>query len=164
MPKAPLKILVINPGTRYLGIALFEGSELLDWGVKVIKGKWSREKMEMAKKTVSILMDCWGPDILAIKLLHRARSSRNLKGFVAKVKELSKRRGLKIYQYSIKELEDFFSPEEKINKRKLAEIIASQHPELLPELEKERSHKNPYHLRMFEAVALGSMCSHQLDK
>jgi hypothetical protein len=164
MPGKPLKILAINPGTRYLGTAFFEGTELLDWRVKVIEGKWSGEKMEIAKKTVSILMDCWRPDVLAIKLLHPARSSRNLKGFVAKVKELSKRRGLKIYQYSIKELEDFFSPEEEINKRKLAEIIASQHPELLPELEKERSRKNPYHLRMFEAVALGLMCFHQLDR
>ena len=163
MPKE-LKILAINPGSRYLGVASFQQAELRDWGVKVLKGKWSGEKMEMAKKTVSILMDCWRPDVLAIKLLHPARSSRNLKGLVAKVKELSKRRGLKVYQYSIKELEDFFSPKERINKRKLTEIIALQHAELLPELEKERSRKNPYHLRMFEAVALGSMCFHQLDR
>jgi Holliday junction resolvasome RuvABC endonuclease subunit len=163
MPRE-LKILGINPGTRYLGVAIFEGGELLDWGVKVIKGKRSEERTKMAKKIVSLLIDCGGPEVLAIKLLHPARSSKNLKRLVSQIKELSKRRGLKVYQYSIKELEDFFSPEEKINKRKLAEIVALEYPELLPELEKEKSHKNPYHMRMFEAIALGSMCFHHLDR
>jgi hypothetical protein len=164
MPRRLIKILALNPGTRYLGIAVFEGAELLDWGVKVLKGKWSVQKMERAKKIVSLLIDCWRPDVLAIKLLYSSRSSEDLKRLVARIKELPKRRGLKVYQYSIKELETFFSPEVKINKKKLAELVASAYPVLLHELEREKSHKNPYHLRMFEAVALGSMCFHQLDR
>jgi len=31
MPQNPLKVLGINPGTRYLGIAYFYGDDLLDW-------------------------------------------------------------------------------------------------------------------------------------
>ena len=34
-----LKILAINPGTRYTGVAVFVGTDLRDWAVKVIKGK-----------------------------------------------------------------------------------------------------------------------------
>jgi type VI protein secretion system component VasA len=45
----------------------------------------------------------------------------------------------------------------------MAKLVASEYPILYHELEKERSHRNPYYIRMFEAVALGSACLHQLD-
>jgi len=164
MHKKPLKILGINPGTRYLGIALFQGPELRDWGVKVIKGKWSKEKMAKVRMIVSRLIEQYGPNVLAIKKLHPCRSSPNLSQLVSGIKELSRRKGLKVYQFSVIDLETFFSPEESMNKKEMAEMLASEYPALLHELEKERSHRNPYHLRMFEAVALGSICFHHLDK
>jgi hypothetical protein len=157
-----VKILAINPGSKYLGVAIFQGLELKDWGVKIIKGKGLKAKMEKVKKEIFFLIDCWRPNVLAIKLLHPSRSSETLNEIVKKIKQIGRRKGLRIYQYSIKELEDFFSSKERINKQELAEILVSKYPELLSEYEKERNHKNPYHIRMFEAVALGSVCSHKL--
>jgi len=61
------KILAINPGTRYLGIAVFEGQELLDWRVKVIKGKWSKDKQHKTLAVARLFMDQYEPDVLAIK-------------------------------------------------------------------------------------------------
>jgi len=104
------------------------------------------------------------PDVLSIKMLHPSRTSPNLNQLVNRIKELSRRKGLKVYQYSIKELEDFFYPEGRINKRQLAEIIASRYTILSHELKREKAHRNPYHIRMFEAVALGSICLHRLEK
>jgi Holliday junction resolvasome RuvABC endonuclease subunit len=164
MLKRPLTILGINPGSKYLGIAVFRGSELRDWGIKVIKGKWSRQKLEKILKIIAGFIEQYKPQALAIKKIHPSRSSSNLDNLVLKIKTLSKRKGLKVYQYSIKELESFFSQDERINKKKLADIIASEYPALFNELNREKSHKNPYHIRMFEAVALGSVCFHQLDK
>lgn len=164
MLKKPLTILGINPGSRYLGIAVFRGPELRDWRVKIIKGKRPKEKMEKIKEIVSSFIELYQADALAIKKLHPSRRSPNLKRLVAKIKEMSKRKGLKVYQYSIGDLEVFFSLEERINKGKLAEIITSKYPFLVHELEKEKSHRNPYHIRMFEAVALASACFQQLDK
>lgn len=164
MPKKPLRIMGINPGTRYMGIAIFQGTELRDWQVKNIAGKWSKEKMGKAKMIVSSLIEQYEPDALAIKKLHPSRSSPNLNRLVEKIKELAKGKSLRICHYSIKDLEGFFSPEERMDKKKLAEIIASKYPFLSHELEKEKSHRNPYHLRMFEAVALGKICFHHLDK
>jgi len=83
---------------------------------------------------------------------------------VAKIKEFSKRKGLRVYQYSMKDLEKFFSPEEKINKKQMAELVASEYPFLFQPLQKEKGNKNPYAIRMFEAIALGIRCFHQLDK
>ena len=164
MLKKPLTILGVNPGSRYLGIAVFQGPELRDWRVKIIEGKGLKEKMEKIKEIILSFIELYQPNVLAIKKLRPSRSSLNLNRLVEKIKELSKRKGLKVYRYSIKDLEVFFSPEERINKKKLAEIITSKYSSLVHELKKEKDNKNPYHIRMFEAVALGSVCFHQLDK
>jgi len=164
MPKKPLKIIGINPGTRHLGIAIFQDSELRDWGVKVFRGRWSKAKKEKIIKTLLSFIDQYESSILAIKKLHPSRSSQNLRQVVARIKEFSKRRNLKVYQYSIKELERFFHPEEKLNKKKLTKILTSEYPDLFHELNREKKNKNPYYIRMFEAVALASVCFHQLDR
>ena len=163
MPKKITKILAINPGTRYLGIAVFEGPELLDWRVKVIKGKWSKEKQQKTLAVARLFIDQYEPDVLAIKKLHRSRSSANLNLLVSRIKQVSKRKGLRIHQYSIKDVESFFFPGVKSNKNKLAETITLKYPFLLHEFKKEKSNKNSYHIRAFEAVALGAVCSQQLE-
>ena len=76
MPKKPPRILAVNPGSRYIGIAVFRGPELLDWGVKVVAGKTPSGKLGSVR---AILRDCverYDPDVLVIKRLHRSRSSR----------------------------------------------------------------------------------------
>jgi len=137
-----------------MGIAVFSGTELLDWGVKNIEGRWSKGKMEKAMAVVIGLIGQHEPDVLSIKKLHPSRTSSNLNRLVGRIKELSNRKGLRVCQYSIKELEGFFCPEGGINKRELAEMVASEYPVLSHELKKEKTHRNPYYLRMFEAVAL----------
>ncbi|HUU50573.1 MAG TPA: crossover junction endodeoxyribonuclease RuvC [Nitrospinota bacterium] len=164
MPKEQLKIIGINPGTRYLGVAVFQGSELMDWRVKVLKGKWSKEKMKRAVEIISEFIDRYEPGALAIKKLHPSRRSRNLAQLTAKIKEFSRRKGLKVFQYSIKEVEEFFIKEDKLNKKNMAEAIVLENPALFHELQKEKAHKNPYFIRVFEAVALTSVCFYQLDK
>jgi len=164
MPKRTLKIIGINPGKRYLGIAVLQGPELMDWRVKVLKGKWSKEKMKRAVEIISEFIDRYEPGVLAIKKLHPSRRSKNLNRLVARIKEFSRRKGLKVYQYSIKDLEGFFIQEGKLNKKNLAELIASEYPVLFYELKREKTNKNHYYFRMFEAVALASLCFHQLDR
>lgn len=163
MVKKIITIIGINPGTRYLGISVFHGSELRDWRVKVIKGKLPKEKIKRAMTIVSGLIKQYKPSALAIKKVHTSRSSLNLNKLVTKIKKSSKSKKLKIYEYSIKELETFFSPEGRVNKKKMTEIIASKYPVLFNEFNREKDRKNPYHIRMFEAVALGSICFYQLD-
>ncbi len=103
------------------------------------------------------------PDVLAVKRLNPARSSAGLDRLVGKIIALSEKQGITVYRYGIKELEAFFHSEGRSNKRKMAELIAAEYPVLHGELNLEKRNKNPYHLRMFEAVALGAMCFHQMD-
>jgi Holliday junction resolvasome RuvABC endonuclease subunit len=163
MPKKTPIILGINPGAKYLGLAVFRGSELRDWRIKVTKGKWANEKYRKILAILSVFIEQYSPDVFAIKRLNPSRSSAGLDRLVRKIIALSEKKGIRVYQYGIKELEAFFDPAGRSNKKKMAEIIALEYPVLLRELNSEKRNKNRYHLRMFEAVALGAMCFHQLD-
>ncbi len=109
-------------------------------------------------------MDDCEPGVLAIKKLHPSRCSKNLKLLTAWIKDLCRKKGLRTLQFSIKELEEFFLKNEKLNKENLTKIISSEYPELIHEIYKETRNKNPYYIRMFEAVALASIGFYQLDK
>lgn len=164
MPENTLRILGVNPGTKYLGLAVFLGPELRDWGLKTFKGKWSKEKMRRIRGVVSSQITKYGINILVIKKLHPSRSSTNLKKLVIEIKNYCRKKGLKIFSYSIQELEANFSDEKRINKKTLAELLAQEYPEISRELTKERKNKNPYFWRLFEAVALGSSGYYQNGK
>ncbi|MBI4766602.1 MAG: crossover junction endodeoxyribonuclease RuvC [Deltaproteobacteria bacterium] len=164
MPENNLHILGINPGTKYTGFAIFYGPELRDWGVKGFKGKWSKEKLKKIKESITGLINQYSINTLAIKKLHPARSSANLKKLVAEIENHAREKGLKIFSYSLKELETYFSKEKKINKKTLAELMVKDYPILYHDFEKEQKSKNPYFSRLFEAVALASACYSQKRK
>ena len=158
MLKKSLRTLAINPGTRYVGVAVFQDWDLLDWRIKLLDGKWSKEKIDKILKMVGEDIELYHINSIAVKKLHPSRSSQNLRLLVSRIKGLAKRKRIKVYEYSIKELEDIFLNDKRHNKKALAEKMVADYPFLIHELERENSHKNPYHLRMFEAVALGAAC------
>jgi hypothetical protein len=95
--------------------------------------------------------------VIAIKKPHPARSSKNLNLLVSKIKALAKRYRISIRSFSINVLERLLLENEKPNRRNLAEKVATKYPAIGYELKAEKSHKNSYHLRMCEAVALGML-------
>ena len=163
MNRKPLRIIGINPGTRYLGIAVFEGPELMDWRVKTFIGKWTKEKAERILEMMIEQIELYNINTIAIKKLHPARSSKNLNLLVLRIKRLANKNRIKVYQYSIKEPEKFFLEGEKPNKRNLADSVVAEYPMLVYELNKEKSRKHSYYMRTIEAVALGMKIKNALN-
>ena len=154
----------INPGSRYLGFAVCCGAELRDWGVKNIQGGNLKAKLSKIQRIMASFIHQYQPETLAIKNLNLSQSSENLNKIAAEIMSLAESHNLVIYQYRGKALKRFFSPEKKINKKELSELVAGEHPILFHELEEERRHKHPYRIRMFEAVALATACFNELGK
>jgi Holliday junction resolvasome RuvABC endonuclease subunit len=163
MNRKPLRIIGINPGTRYLGIAVLDGSELLDWRIKALEGKWSEEKIKKVTEILSELFDQYEPNVLVIKKLHPSRRTENLLRLTNKIKDFVRQKKMKVFKYSIKEIEKLLIEGEKLNKRNLIEAMVKLYPMLHHDLKIEQSHKNRYHVRMFEAVALAAACSQSQD-
>ena len=157
-------MLAINPGSRYLGIAVFYDQELRDWGIKVVKGKCGQEKIETAMNIIFEIINQHQIGIIALKALHPSRSSDHLDQLVRRIKDSAKRKSLKIHEYPLAAVESNLAEGGKINKRQLAELISQTYPYLSHELEKEKYNLNPYHVRMFEAVALGLVCLNDVNK
>jgi Holliday junction resolvasome RuvABC endonuclease subunit len=161
MPKESPRILAINPGSRYIGFAAFRGPELLDWGVRVISATTPRGRVRVAGQILKEAIDRFRPDVLAVKRLHSSRTSISLDRLTDSIRELSRRRKIKVRQYSITELKKVLCSGAKGNKRRLAAEVAATYPVLSRDFQKEMANRHPYYLRMFEAVALGVVCYRQ---
>ncbi len=165
MPTKELpRILAVNPGSRYIGFAAFQGPELLDWGVRVISARTPRGKVRVAGHILTEALERFRPDLLAVKRLHASRTSTSLDRLTESIRDLSRRRKLRVHEYSITELKSAICPEAKGSKRRLAAVVAALYPILSRDFLKEMANRNPYYLRMFEAVALGVVCYRQLGE
>jgi len=162
--REPIKILSIVPGTKYLGVALFYGAELRDWRIKCLNTKGTENKIKKAKEIILDFLQRYNPQVLTIKKLNPKRSSKNLNNLARKIREFARRKGLTVYQLKLSEIKKPIAHGERINKKKLAEIMVSRYPELLFDFKKEEKNENIYYERMFEAVALGLACFYKVDR
>ena len=167
----PKRILGINPGAVHTGYALLQSSELRYWGVKNVAGKWSSEKKEKIVREYQTLLDVYRPDYVALKKLHTARSSPELRETVEKLKLLCHIRRIPVYEYPIQYFEEMILSD-NMNKKGLVDSITELYPILFNEAEKERiqfkqnrkrTRERIYYTWMFEAVALAHVCFNQID-
>lgn len=163
MPKKEINILAVNPGTKYLGLAAFQGPDLVYWGVKVRKGKWSKEKLKNTERIIINLVDQHEITVLTLKKPHSSRTSRNLNRLVAAVGRLAKRKRLQLHLYSLNDLKNFLAFGMRINKIDLAGLAVARYQFLIHQLEKEKKNKHPYFTRMFEAIAAGILAFNRLN-
>ncbi len=158
------RIMAVNPGSRYMGYAVFIGTEPYDWGIKSLKGRSFEERKRKFEHFLSDIAESYAINSLAIKSLHPARSSTNLDRMAAFVKEWAKRKGISVHGYSAEEIETSNSVPGRLNKAKLMEAVATCYPFLYHDLENARKKRFPYLVRMFEAIALAMSYLSDLEK
>jgi Holliday junction resolvasome RuvABC endonuclease subunit len=166
----PLKIISIKPGTKYMAIAVLDNQDLVYWRNKKIR------HMEMSdyqtinnlKNTFNKLIEFWKPEIIAVEdILFYAQARKNslLKILVQEIKNIGKERKIRVYLYSPVLVRKFFCKKERINKMNTARILVNQYPWLYKKYEKEskkRWYEFKFGLRIFDAIAVGLYCFHQL--
>jgi len=163
MLQESVTILAINPGTKYIGIAIFQPPDLVYWGIRVLKGKWSQEKIRNVEIALQKLIDQYKVNLLVLKKLHASRSSKNLNCLVKSIANLAKKKRIKLCLYSLSDIKKLLAAGMKTNKMAIAEIVTNRYPFLIHEFERERKHKHPYFVRMFEAIAAGILAFNRLD-
>lgn len=156
MPKERINILAINPGNRYVGIAVFLGTELYDCAVRLMKGK-------TVQTIITEYIDRYDLHCIALKKLHLSRTSQQLQMQVSEIKRYAAHRELIINELSIDEVEKTLLAGKRKNKLLLIEEVVARYPFLMHELHHEKENKNPYLIRMFEAVGIGTVCVSQFD-
>ena len=163
MQREQLRILAINPGSRYLGFAVFYGTDLREWRVRAMRQDSFQEKVKDVRALMSEIVSRYGVNTLATKKLDPFRSSKELQNLITRIKDAGKAIGLKVSEYSISEVKSHFFPRVRANKRQLMEDVVSRYPFLFHELERAQNGKHPYFIRMFEAIAVGVVCCSKLE-
>ena len=162
----PVKILAIDPGTRHLGVAVLEGSDLIYATVKNVKDqpKTPKDKVCKIEKIIARLIATYRPDILAIEktLTVQLKSSPLITPLTRAIKKQARSKKLKVLEYAPKVVRQFICQDGKATKMKAAEIIVNKfYPWLRPYLEKDLRKKwweGKYWLSMFNAVGLALTC------
>jgi hypothetical protein len=157
------QVIAINPGWRYLAIAIFDEYELSEWRLKNLAGKGAKRKLEKVMSILAGFIERYSLNTLVIKKLHPARSSANLKNMTARIEAYCRKKGMAVSSYPIKELERRILDDSRINKKELIKVMTAEYPELTQELNREARNRHPYFIRLFEAVALGHICLREIE-
>ena len=149
------KIIAIDPGTRYQGIAVFQGKELIFSSVKNLHEKGPRRKrLKEIEKLFFSLIEDYAPTVLAIKGPF-PEQPRFLKAIIDEIKHLARKERIRVREFSPLAVRKIICGNADATKKDVAELVSSIYPELKIRLNQDRKSKERYWGHMFDAVGLG---------
>jgi RNase H-fold protein (predicted Holliday junction resolvase) len=171
-----IKILAVNPGPKYLGLAMFKDVELVYWAIKKLRSEEMSRSQLFAKvgQIVGTLVSDYKPDFMVIgePAPRRIKDSPALKGIAARIKSMGKRKVRRVYIFPALKVRKHLCQGEKPTKMNVGRIIVTRYyPWLYHRYEKDRRKdekgqwwKRKYHTCLFDAVALGIYGYQKLNK
>ena len=160
MPQKNLRILAIDPGTRFMGVAFLDKGRLIYHGVKIIKkGSSPNDNLQYARRIILRLIKDFKPQILVVEKAFFAnnRNAALLNVLIDEIKDIARRKQLKLVSYAPSSLKKFITGNGWASKEQVAMAIVSKYPQLKVYLTQDRAWKERFHQNMFDAVALGIM-------
>jgi Holliday junction resolvasome RuvABC endonuclease subunit len=161
MPRTTsLRVLAIAPGTRHLGVAVFEGKELVRFGVKTFEGKKTAQSLSTKiEKCLEDLHQRHLPTTLAVEEVFYAQARRSplLRPLITTVKRWGRKKGLRVVSYLPPNVKERICTGKR-TRRNLAEAVVRRFSFLRSFLKESRTHNaRQYWQQMFDAVALGML-------
>lgn len=153
--KIQFRVLAVDPGSRSLGYAVFEGPDLLvDWGIKNAR----RDKKRLNLAIVMALVSRFKPDVLVAEDCgHRSsRRSRRIRQLMKDMFLMVRKAGVKRCAVSLAAVRRHFATHDAKGKHAIAQAIAERFPGLasyLPRRRKAWQTQDPS-MDIFDAVAL----------
>ena len=154
-----IRILAIAPGTKHLGFASFEGTELTQFGVKTLEGRKTEQKLlSQADECLRRLMGKHEPHILAIMDVFYAqrRLSPFLGKLVSAVDRHGRTAGIRVVRYKPTFVKERLC-ERKRTRQGLAESMVNRYWVLQGFL--NRRSTQHYWRQMFDAVGVGTLAA-----
>ena len=152
------RILAIDPGTHYIGVAVLDGTALAYYGVKTLPHRRSPHDTLMdGRNVIKALIKDFDPRILAVEKTFFAnnRNSALLNVFADEISVIGKRMRLVVHPIAVNTVRKVICGNGKASKRDVAKEMVRRYPELSPFLSSDRKWKERFYCNMFDAVALG---------
>ncbi len=157
MTLIPNRLLALKPGTRELGVAVFQDEELIYYGVKTIHDRATpqttlREAVRILKK----LIVQYRPARLVLEQRIVLQANAAFLLVVAKkLKAAARRVGLEVEEYPPAQVRQFFCHPAKATKRCTAERLTARYPHLVRYVDTTAEWERLYYAYLLDAIALG---------
>lgn len=151
-------ILAVDPGTRYWGVTVFRGKDIIVSLVKVLSTKGSpRRRLEEVKKVFSSLIEDYAPEVLVVEqpFPFWSKQSHLLNVVIEEIKSLARKEKMKIYEFRPKSVKKIVAGSGNATKKDMSKTICSIYPELKIYLKQMTKSQEKYWNHMFDAVGLG---------
>lgn len=152
------RILAIDPGTREMGVAVFDGPGLVYHGVKVIrKGRTPHSTLKNAIRAAERLISDFRPSILVVEktFIARNRNAALLNVLGDEIQAMGKRKRLTLVALAPSTVRKTVCGFGNATKEEVGKVMTAVFPELKAFLAQNRKWKDRFHANMFDAVALG---------
>ena len=144
-------VLGISIGTRVTGIAIINNTELIAWQSHTFPAQWSKAKMEQIINRYEKYIRTHKVTMVVIKIPRLSHHNNALKNLLSKLRSLVSFHGCLMDYTTLNELKTTLPIQNSFD---IQTFIVRQYPVLLPEYNRERVNKRPYHHKMFEAVLI----------
>ncbi len=157
------RTLALDPGTRFLGYALFDGHDLIYHGVLTVPVEcppWDRLRLMTAR--VARMLHDFQPGTLALEgALFRVRRAALMQALVRTLIRLGHRRCVTTLSYAPSTVKKVLTGHGHASKEDVWRIVIDEYPELRPYVLSEPQWRARFHGNMLDAVAVGLMVLHE---
>jgi len=157
--KTNKRILAIDPGTHYMGVAVLDGTKLTYYGVKTLPRRNSpREMLKEGRNVVRSLINDFKPRVFVVEKTYFANSRNGtlLNVFANEIAKISRQKKVRVKVMAANTVRKIVCNDGEATKQDVAKVITNLHPELSPFLSSDRRWKERFYYNMFDAVALGT--------
>jgi len=151
-------IIAVDPGTRFWGVTVFRGEDIIVSLVKVLSTKGSpRKRLEEVKRVFSSLLEDYAPDVLVLEkpFLFWSKQSHLLNVLIEEIKSLARKEKMKIYELSPRTVRKAVCGNGNASKKDMAMVVSTIYPELKIRLNQDRRYKEIYWGHAFDSAGLG---------
>lgn len=152
------RILAVDPGTRYLGLAVLDGSGLLHYAVRDLRfARPADELIRATRVALQQLMERYRPTVLAYEKTFyvQSKNSALLQVQEAEIKRIGREAGLKLAGYAPAAVRLVLCGNGRATKDDVAAIIVRRFVDLERWVLPAAPERRRYWLNMFDAIAVG---------
>ena len=140
-----------------IGCAVYTSNQLVDYSIRLQKQKWSSTKKDRFLSTILSFIKIYTITDIALAIPHAYYQTPECKELIDAIESLSTRNGVSIAKYSMESVYRAFGNRVKPTRASLIKRMVLFYEELERYETKELQNKHKYYIKLFEAVACGSI-------
>ena len=152
-------ILGIDPGTRFVGVAVVQRGMLVHYQVRSFQGPWSHRKLKVIVANLEKIRKYYGIRHIVVKVPDVFPVTKGFNQLIGSFNVGWGGAGIKLQYHSFSEIKARYCPDDQPTTASLITVMVRRHPELTTEYLKEQKNEEPYYYKIFTAVASAHMPS-----